>query len=129
MRPKNSAALLERLFAGDVSDDVLRAMGERQCRYTLYYLLDNGTVSLDDLTDVLAGWIAATDRRVTTALDHHSLRISLFHTYLPKLSDSGLVDFDPEQETVDRTRWYESTRNLIEAAYLTEHRTEDPPDR
>lgn len=118
--------VLARILATDVDEDVLRALGSREQRYTLYHLLDHERVTLSELADVLAGWLATTESRVTTSADRSALRIALYHNHLPQLANAGLVDFDATASVVDRSPQSTAERELIEAAYLSEHWTGDP---
>lgn len=118
--------VLAEILAADVDEDVLRALGTREQRYTLYHLLDNERATLSELADALAGWMATTERRVTTDVDRSSLRIALYHNHLPQLASAGLVDFDDVDRVVDRSPLSAGERDLVEAAYLAEHWTSDP---
>lgn len=115
--------VLATILAAEVDEDVLRALGTREQRYTLYHLLDHERVTLSELADVLAGWMAATECRVTTDVDRSSLRIALYHNHLPRLASAGLVDFDAVESVVDRSPLSTDERELVEAAYLAEHWT------
>lgn len=115
--------VLGQILTADADEDVLRALGTREQRYTLYHLLDHERATLDELADVLAGWMAATGMGVTTGVERSSLRIALYHNYLPKLADAGLLAFDTEENVVDRSPLSDAERELIEAAYLAEHWT------
>lgn len=117
--------VLGRILAADVDEAVLRALGTREQRYTLYHLLDHERATLSELADVLAGWMATTECRVTTDVDRSSLRIALYHNHLPQLASAGLVDFDAADRTVDRAPLSAAERNLVEAAYLAEHWTSE----
>lgn len=118
--------VLARILSADVDEDVLRALGTREQRYTLYHLLDHERVTLSELADVLAGWMATTERRVTTDVDRSSLRVALYHNHLPRLESAGLVDFDAAASVVDRSPLSADERELVEAAYLAEHWTGEP---
>ena len=118
--------VLSRVLAADVDEDILRALGTREQRYTLYHLLDHERVTLSELADFLAGWLATTESRVTTNADRSSLRIALYHNHLPQLASAGLVDFDATQSVVDRSPLSAEEREIVEAAYLAEHWTGDP---
>lgn len=118
--------VLARILAADVEEDVLRALGTREQRYTLYHLLDHERVTLSELADVLAGWMAAAESRVTTGTDRSALRIALYHNHLPQLANAGLVDFDATASVVDRSPLSAEEREIVEAAYLSEHWTGEP---
>lgn len=115
--------ILGQILAADVDEDVLRALGNRTQRYTLYHFLNQERATLDELADVLAGWMATTEDRVTTNVDRSSLRISLYHNHLPQLAAVGLLSFDPEDEVADRSPLSTAERELVENAYVAEHWT------
>lgn len=117
--------VLGQILAADVDEDVLRALSTRAQRYTLYHFLDHERATLEELADVLAGWIAATEGRVTTDADRSSLRVSLYHNYLPQLAAVGLIAFDPEEKVADRTPLSEAERELLENACAAEHWTDE----
>lgn len=84
-----------------VGPNVVDVLSSRRRRYVLYYLLDSsdGVTELDDLADQLQRWERAADDEVP---DDHGVRIAtaLHHVDLPKLSDAGIVDFDPRSGAV-----------------------------
>ena len=121
MCPQTFRELVGRIVDSGVEEDVLRAMRSRERRYVCYYLLDHERVALDELADVLAGWIAATDHRVTTRPDRDSLRLALYHNHLPRLAEAGLVAFDREELVTERTPRFGEVRALVAAAHRFEH--------
>lgn len=123
MCPESSQDVLAQILAADVTTDEMRAMSARERRYVMYYLLDHERTSVDELGDVLAGWMAATERRVTTGVDRESLLIALYHTHLPKLADAGLVEFDADRGVVARTSLSDPVRDLIRTVHRAEHRS------
>lgn len=123
MSTNDAPDVLRQILAAGVDEDVLRALSTREQRYALYHFLDHERATLDELADVLAGWIAAAEKRVTTGVDRSSLRICLYHNYLPQLDDLGLLAFDPEEKVVDRSPLSTAERELIEAACMAEHWT------
>lgn len=129
MSSDGASGVLGRILAADVDEAVLRALATRQQRYALYYMLDHERATLGELADVLSGWQAVTDRTVTTAADHSSLRIGLYHTHLPRLDDAGLVAFDPTERVVDRAPLSADQRELIEAARAAERWSAEPTAR
>lgn len=117
--------VLGEILASDVDEDVLRALSNRHQRYALYHLLDHENATLDELADVVAGWVATTEAGVTTAADRSSIRVKLYHDHLPKLADADLVEFDQEAKVVDRSPLSATERELIQAACVAEHWTEE----
>lgn len=126
MSTNGAPDVLRQILATDVNEDALRALSTRQQRYVLYHLLDEERATLSELADVLAGWMAASENGVTTGVERSSLRMRLYHVYLPKLADAGLLAFDPEEKVVDRSPLSTDERELIEAAFLAEHWTSEP---
>ena len=117
--------VLARILTADVDEDVMQALSARERRYVLYHLLDHERITLAELADVVAGWLAVNEQRVTTTVDRESIRLALYHNHLPKLAAIDLIAFDPEEKVVDRSPLTEPEYDLIEAAYLAEHRTDD----
>lgn len=77
-------------------DVVFGLLSSRQRRYVLQYLTHHsGTVELRELADQLATC------EETTVDDQERLVVSLYHVHLPKLADSGVITFDPEQRLVE----------------------------
>ncbi len=120
MSPDGAQDLVWGILSADVDDEVMRALSRREQRYSLYHLLGNERVGVEELADVLAGWRATTEGRVTTRADRDSLKTRLYHQYLPELDDVGLVSFDPEDRIVDRSPLSGAERELVETTYLAE---------
>ncbi|WP_238547485.1 MULTISPECIES: DUF7344 domain-containing protein [Haloferax] len=77
----------------DVTFDLLRS---RRRRYILRYLTHHSdTIELQELADQL---VACEE---TPLDDRERLVTSLYHVHLPKLADSGVVTFYPEQRLVE----------------------------
>lgn len=99
--------------ATDVLFDVL---GDQTRRRLLWYLLDESSASVDELTDVLVGWelagswVVDTDRRGRIAA-------SLHHVHLPKLVAAGLVDYDRDAGTVSLASLAPSVAEMVRFAY------------
>lgn len=97
---------------GDSLDTVFGLLADERRRLLLYLLREHGEANLDDLADVLTGWLAV--RRgggVGTPEARRKLYVSLYHTHVPKLRGAGIVTFDegttvvsfePPSEELDR---------------------------
>ena len=68
-------------------------------RRALYYLLDRGRASPDELADVLAGWRASGGGAVGPEV-RDRIRVALERSHLLLLEEVGLVDFDADEDTV-----------------------------
>lgn len=74
-----------------------RLVADRRRREILRQLRDDsaGETTIDELVDGLLGEEASSDIERS-----ERLAIELYHAHLPMLEDHGVVDFDPERETV-----------------------------
>lgn len=90
-----------RELEGEASvDEVLSVLSNPHARYTLYYLSEVSTASLEELASVVTGLEARATDAVATAADEEAVRIRLYHLVLPELDDHGLVAFDADERTV-----------------------------
>lgn len=74
------------------TNEMFDALSAAQRRYVLHYLAGNGVVTLGELAE----WVAERD-----AADAERTAIALHHGHLPKLTDVGLVEYDPSTRTVE----------------------------
>ena len=81
-------------------DMIFSLLSDRYTRFAMQYLVDNPSSTLDELSEVVAGWEAAYHHRVVTPSDHDTIRIYLHHVALPRLDRHQLVNFDPEDQVV-----------------------------
>jgi len=82
-------------------DQTLALISDARRRTLLYWLKDrgSGTVAFDDLVEaVVTRETAIPARDVPESRD--SVRVSLAHAHLPKLADLGIVEYDPDGNTV-----------------------------
>lgn len=122
MSPSGAADVFAAVLAADVDEDVVRALAERERRYVVYYALDHERVSIDELGDVVAGWVAANEGRVMVPPDRESLVIDLYHNHIPRLADAGLVEFDETTQVVTAVSLPGAVRDLVQLTYMAEHR-------
>ena len=94
-------------------DELFNALADEYTRYTLYYLSDQPTVTLEQLADVVAGIEATTADAVATPADHGRIRIHLYHITIPRLEELGYVDFDPDEQTVTRATMPPAVRTVL----------------
>ena len=72
-------------------------------RYTLAYLVRaDGAVPYDDLVGYVVDK-GGTPEGLSTEEFRDRVATRLVHSNLPKLDESGLVDYDPQQQTIRRT--------------------------
>lgn len=91
-----------------VVDEISVGRGEHHRLLLLQYLQQNSArwVSVDELTDYLAG----ETHSETTQKPRAVLRAELEHIHLPRLTDAGLVSYDPDQQ-IARYTFPETTSN------------------
>lgn len=98
-------------------DEMLSVLSDPHARYTLYYLSEESTVSLEELATVVTGLEAEAADDVATAGDEKAVRTRLYHLVLPNLDDHGYVAFDADEQTVTATEtptWVEPFVGLEE---------------
>ncbi|WP_254767499.1 DUF7344 domain-containing protein [Salinilacihabitans rarus] len=83
-----------------LDDDVFRVLRNRDRRYALYFLLEHGTVALDELADVVVGWTNATTYGTASKRLRDGVYVDLTHRHLPAMADVGVVRYDHESGEV-----------------------------
>lgn len=79
--------------------DVVEVLSAPIPRYTVRYLLEAETATLEELADVVTGWENADTGAVASKTDRDRLRIDLYHVHLPRLDAMDVVAFDPTEKT------------------------------
>lgn len=83
-------------ISSDDLDTAFEILTEERRQFALQYLAEEGgTVSLSDVVTYLV------DRE--SAVDRTDIAADLHHSHLPKLAAAGLVEYDPEANTVTAT--------------------------
>jgi DNA-binding transcriptional ArsR family regulator len=79
-------------------DAIFGALSDVHRRYTLYYLQDRGSATIDELATVLASWLGTCEDQtvVVTPNDREQLRTELADDHLPELADTAFVRYDRE---------------------------------
>lgn len=81
-------------------DTVYDILSDRHRRYALYYLQDHDPVSADELAEQIATWEANTGGTDDVDETQERIAIELRHTHLPKLRDTGVIEYDRRSETI-----------------------------
>ena len=81
-------------------DQFYRALAATHRRRLLYHLLDETEGTVAEIATVLGGWEATTGGTMHTPTDRAKLRVQLEHNHLPRLDDAGLIDYDPQSDSV-----------------------------
>ena len=108
------------LFHDALDDEVFRALSDVHRRIVVYYLLEVESTSLEELVDVVTGWLHAGDGRMATREDRARIERAFHHQHLPKLRDSGLVRHDEIEGRVELAALSEPERALVEWSYHRE---------
>lgn len=101
--------LAERLHGGtesDELDDLFDVLSNRRRRAVLHYLkqhADDCPVSINELSRVLAAWEQGIPKDQVAYDDRHSIHTSLQQFHIPKMVNSGLVDYNSQETRVDLT--------------------------
>lgn len=92
--------------------DIFSLLAADRRRYVLHYLCQQvGTVSLGELAEQLTIW------EDEPTYDHYERVLTSFHhTHLPKLAESGLVQYDVERETVHGLDAMDAVRPYLDLA-------------
>jgi len=84
-------------------DELFEMLSQPGNRYTLAYLVRaDGAVPYDDLVEYVVDE-GGTPEGLSTQEFRNRVATRLVHSNLPKLDESGLVDYDSEQKTVRPT--------------------------
>lgn len=98
----------------DLAADLL---ADEHRRHVLYLLREHESISLDDLADILAGWLAVrNDDAGATSQDRDRVHVRLYHVDLPKLRDAGFVTFDASTGDVSLDSLPPSVDRLLDVA-------------
>lgn len=105
----------DRFGAENDLDLVADLLADERRRHVLYLLREHESISLDDLADVLTGWLAVRNGDAgATPQDRDRTHIRLYHVDLPKLREAGLVEFDATTDDVALARLPPSVDRLLD---------------
>ncbi|WP_435152585.1 DUF7344 domain-containing protein [Haladaptatus sp. DFWS20] len=87
-------SLYKLLLDTSIDDRIYRALADTRRRYTLYVLEEWGRVPVDELADILTGWMHSEEYRMATVSEREQLAVELREIHIPVLKDAGLVRYD-----------------------------------
>lgn len=105
-------------------DQFYLALAAPQRRRLLYYLLAEQESTVEELTTVLSGWNATTTGTMHTSSDWSELRVALVHNHLPRLADVGLIDYDPQDASVQLASLHPQVADIVRQSIEAEQHTE-----
>lgn len=104
----------------------LEILHEPLARYALYTLEEHGSLELDELSDITAAWANASEGTITQPIERDRVRTALYHVYLPKLDENGIVTFDQTSLSVALEDQPDELASLLEQLRQQESGPEDP---
>jgi len=85
-------------------DETFEMLSNRRRRYIIHYLQDTeSTVTLSDLAEQVAAWENETDIAAISANERKTVYTSLQQFHLPKMDETGVVEFDDRAGEVELT--------------------------
>lgn len=100
------------------TDEALKLVADQRRRAVLEHLMNNGDqpVSVEELADRIAD--SDSPRTGSDGEYVAGIRVGLHHTHLPKLDAHGIIEFDPQRETVT----YQSQHHVEELVrFVSQH--------
>lgn len=94
--------------------DLLMTLAKPLARYTVYYLFEETSDSLDQLADVVTGWVNASTGVIATRSDRDRTRMLLYHVYLPTLDSLDVLQFDADSRTIAMDNTSPTMESFIE---------------
>lgn len=101
-------------------DDVFNALSDARRRHALYYLREHESAPLDELADVIAGWLTVDRVMITTPKRRERIRINLHHVHLPMLDDIGFLAYDRDTNRVEISDLTDEAEALIDRSLAVE---------
>jgi len=84
-------------------DDAFEMLSNRRRRYVLHYLQETGDTELSDLAEQVAAWENDSSVPELSASERKTVYTSLQQFHLPKMDDTGVVEFDRRDGAVELT--------------------------
>jgi len=85
-------------------DETFEMLSNRRRRYIIHYLQDEeSTATLSDLSEQVAAWENDTDIGAISASERKTVYTSLQQFHLPKMDETGVVEFDDRAGEVELT--------------------------
>ena len=108
------------LFDDSLDDEVFKALADIHRRVVIYYLLEVEAISLDELLDVVTGWLSAEGDRMATQADRVRIERAFHHQHLPRLLEAGLIRYNERENRVELTELSGPECALVEWSYHQE---------
>ncbi|WP_311171602.1 DUF7344 domain-containing protein [Halobellus ordinarius] len=105
-------------------DQFYRALAAAHRRRLLHHLVVEEDSSLDELATVLSEWQPTTTGTTDTSADRSEIRLTLVHNHLPGLDEAGLIDYNPQSESVQLAPLHPQVVDIIRRSIEAEQRPE-----
>lgn len=85
-------------------DEIFHLLQTPRRRYVLHYLKENdGSVEMRNLAEQVAAWENETTLQALTSDQRQRVYIALYQSHLPKLDKEGIIKYDQNRGSVERT--------------------------
>lgn len=109
-------------------DTVLDLCQDHHRRIVLGTLADREQVTVNDLANAIVKHDHHVPPAEVSDETAHRIRIALHHVHLPKLSKSGVVEYDPERKLVKPTARFDRMEPHLSAILDADSEFAVPPD-
>lgn len=109
------------------NDQLFHLLANQRRRAVLYYLGEyEQTVSMRALAERIAAWEHGTTIRMLGSDERQRVYISLYQNHLPKLDESGVIEYDQSRGTVERTERADQLDRYIQSLPYAESTDRQP---
>lgn len=89
---------------GIEKDDLFHVLQSQRRRRVLNYLRTvEGSVDMRDVAEQIAAWENGKETAAITSEERQRVYIALYQSHLPKLDGMGIVEYDQDRGTIERT--------------------------
>lgn len=101
-------------------DEFYRAMAAAPRRRLLYYLLEDGDHSVEELATVLTGRESTEESTMATPENRDRWMMALRHQHLPMLAEVDLLDYDPDSGRIEAVPLEERVADIVRWSVVAE---------
>ena len=104
-------------------DETFSLISDSRRRFTLYFLLSNGQANIETVSLQIAAW--EQDKTIASVSEktQETIKISLHHNHLPKLVESGIIEYDSRSGDIVRGDRFNEIQSAIEQIRANEEET------
>lgn len=102
---------------GERRDSLFEVLSDRRRRFVLHSLQTAELpVSADELTTEIVAWEARRPVSARSGDERDGIKSSLLHNHLPRMAESGLIDYDEIRQTVTQMDRVDEVRTHLHPA-------------